>query len=106
MQTSAVALTAGEYLPASQLIQTLAPDAALYFPASQLAQASPLAPEKPALHLQSDNSLLAAGASELAGHIKHWDSNVAPSAVEYFAVPQSLQVPAPITALYLPASQL
>jgi len=34
-------------------------------------QTPPLAPEKPALHLQSDNSLLAIGASELAGHIEH-----------------------------------
>ena len=60
-----------EYVPPAQRAQEAEPGEILYVPAVQLVQDPPLAPEKPALHLQSDNSLLAAGASELVGHIKH-----------------------------------
>jgi len=67
-----VAPIVAEYLPMPQLLQVASDDSeALYLPASQLAQRPPLIPEKPALHLQLDNSLLAAGASEPAGHIQH-----------------------------------
>jgi len=66
----------------------------------------PLEPQKPALHLQSDNSLLAAGASESTGHIKHLEADVAPTVVEYLPTPHEMQSAAPDAALYLPASQL
>ena len=69
--TSVVAPTVIEYWPAKQLLHAASPVAILYCPAMHSVHVSPLAPENPALHLQSDNSLLAAGASELVGHIKH-----------------------------------
>jgi len=56
------------------------------------------------LQVQLDNALLAAGASELAGHIKHSESDVAPTVVEYLPVPQAMQGSAPADAVYFPAT--
>ena len=80
-----------EYLPVSQLLQVPAPDTGLYLPAPQLAQVPPLVPEKPALHLQSDMSSLAAEASELAGHFEHMEDDFALTAAENLPAPHSLQ---------------
>jgi len=55
---------ATEYLPISQLVHTASPVSTLYLLATHEVQVPPLTPVKPALHLQSICSSLAAGESE------------------------------------------
>ena len=64
----------------------------------------PSAPVKPALHLQLTADVLPPGASELAGHVEHALSPVAPTAPEYFPDPHSRHAPLPAFILYVPST--
>ena len=66
----------------------------------------PSGPENPALHVQSVEASLAAGASEFAGHAEHVDADLAPFTAEKVPGPQSLHPALPASALYFPATQL
>jgi len=87
---------------------------------SQTVQEPPLGPEKPAVQLQSDNSLLAIGDAEFVGqmahavasteylpasHGTHVDDNLAAIADEYAPVSQLVHFPSPCPSLYVPAGQ-
>jgi len=61
------------YLPASHSGQHAVPPAALCLPAAHGTHAAPFAPEKPALHRQSDKTFLTWRECELAGHGRHRD---------------------------------
>ena len=101
--TSDVAPTVLEYLPLPQSVQSSEPVPILYVPATHAVHVPPSLPVKPASQMQSVRSLLAWGASELAGHASH-TSDVAPTVDEYLPLPQSVHVSEPVLILYFPAT--
>jgi len=77
---------------------------ALKVPTTHSWQESPFLPPNPALQVQSVCSLLAGGACELPGHVKHVPTETAPGTAEYFPATQSSQSIDPVLALYFPAT--
>ena len=64
-------LPAGEVAFAGHLLQPASPLSILYVPAAHWSHGPPLAPEKPALHVQAVEVVLCAGALELDGQLWH-----------------------------------
>jgi len=79
------------------------PRATLYVPATHSVQTPPSGPEDPALHKQSVCSSLASGAIVRNGHSWH-TLEIAPIAMEYWAVSQLVHTAAPVATLYFPAT--
>lgn len=65
------------YLPASHSWQHAMPPAALCLPAAHGTHGTPLGPEDPGLHTQSETTLLRCGECEWAGHGRHRDLSAA-----------------------------
>ena len=57
----------------------------------------------PAPQVQAVEMLLPAGELEFVGHVKHVETLVAPTDVEYVLIPQSMHVADPASVLYFPA---
>ncbi len=122
MQLVNAELPAGELEFVGQAVHSADPVDALYPPAPHAAHSSPSGPEKPALQVQNE---LPSDELEFDGQTVHdasadlpvstpylpapqsWqvEFDEAPSAVEYFPVPQSVQLADPLNALYLPGAQ-
>jgi hypothetical protein len=81
-----------------------APVNTLYVPAIHGAHVPPSAPEYPALHLQAANSVLCSFELALSGHVRHVETDVAPTVAEYVCASQLLHTPAPGEFLYFPAT--
>ena len=92
-----------EYVFCKQFVQTTFPFSAVYVPAIHCVHVPPLVPENPALQEQSVSSLLAAAASEFAGHAKHTLDAVPPGVMEYVFCRQSMHAKRPLSTAYLPA---
>ena len=73
-------------------------------PAPHATQSPPSGPVYPALHVQSDAAALPAGELESVGQTVHTLFDVAASVVEYVPAPQSVQLPDPVSALWVPAT--
>ena len=101
---SPVAPTAPEYFPDPHSRHAPLPAFILYVPSTHAVHVPPSAPVKPALHLQLTADVLPPGASELAGHVEHALSPVAPTAPEYFPDPHSRHAPVPAFILYVPST--
>ena len=93
-----------ENVSAGQLVHAADPLTFLYCPATQAVHVPPFAPVNAALQVQAALAELETGAFEFKGHVKQVDEALAPTAAEYDAVPQSVQVALPVTILYLPAT--
>jgi len=93
-----------EYFPDGHAVQDAFPVSVLYVPAIHKIHAVPSGPDEPLLHVQSTSLLLAAGASERAGHKRHVSTVVAASVVEYRPAAQFKHAASPVTFLYLPAT--
>jgi hypothetical protein len=100
----ALAPTVAEYVAAPQSVHASLPALVLYFPATHVVHVPPFAPVNPALHVQAAISVLETGAFAFAGHAEHVANALAPTAVEYVAVPQSVHAALPALVLYLPAT--
>ena len=81
-----------------------APVNTLYVPAPHGAHVPPSGPEYPALHLQAANAALCSFELALSGHVRHVETDVAPTVEEYVPAEQLLQTPAPVEFLYFPAT--
>jgi len=105
IQTSeAFAPTTPEYVPAPQLVQAVVPFTVLYFPVTHNAHAPPFGPVAPTLHTQAAITTLPAPETAFAGQFWHVPAPLAPTVPEYVFALQSIQLPFPVSPLYLPAT--
>lgn len=98
-----VAAVAVEYLPGIHPVQSALPVYVLYLPATHCVHVPPSGPEEPALQMQFVETPLPANEYEFVGQSPHV-SDAAPTVVEYFPTPQSVQTTVPVDVLYLPAT--
>jgi hypothetical protein len=104
----AEAPTAVEYVPAPQYVHAADPVKALYLPGMHAAHVPPSGPEDPTLQVQFVKAALPTGELEFDGQALHVELAEAPTAVEYFPVPQAVHVVTddePLMTEYLPAAQ-
>ena len=101
---SPVAPTAPEYFPDPHSMHASVPAFILYVPCTHAVHVPPSAPVKPALQVQLTADVLPAGASELAGHVEHALSPVAPTAPEYLPLAHSMHASVPAFILYVPST--
>ena len=114
-------LPAGELEFVGQAVHSAAPFDSVYPPATHAAQLPPSGPEKPTLQVQNE---LPSDELEFDGQTVHdasadlpscspylpapqsWQVEIseAPTAVEYFPIPQTVQTAGPVDPLYLPLS--
>ena len=94
-----------EYVPAAHALHEADPVDALNHPATHAVHRPPSGPDDPALQVQFLKTALPTGEFEFDGQAVHVELAEAPTAVEYFPVPQSVHAADPVDALYLPASQ-
>jgi hypothetical protein len=101
----ALAPTAAENVAVPQSVQVALPVTILYFPATHAVHVAPFAPVNPALHEQAATTVLETDSFTFEGHSRQVDETLAPTVVEYVAVPQSVHVALPLVVLYFPATQ-
>jgi len=99
-----VAPTVAEYLLAWQSVHVSDPAAVLYVPDLHSVQEPPSIPLAPALHVHAVETGLPNTESEFGRHVKHVETFVAPSVVEYVPIPHSVHVSDPSSSLYVPAT--
>lgn len=102
---ASVAPTDIEYVPVKQFVHAALPLMVLYFPATHEVHRPPSEPVKPALQTQAATAELVFGEFEFAGHARHVEASVAPTAMEYVPAKQSVHATLPLIVLYFPATQ-
>ena len=80
------------------------PFTALYLPVTHNEQVPPFGPVAPTLHTHAPITALPAPETAFPGQPRHAPAAVAPTVAEYVFAPQSIQLPFPVTPLYLPAT--